>query len=646
MSTDQSLERRTILKTAAAASLAGPFAGLVAAGPASAKPTTPTVALFPVPDERDGVIRLHVPEGFRYRSFHDTTSPVVLTDGTTLPGRHDGMGAFPGPDGTVLLVRNHEVNNPVPAAFGPGTPYDSRAGGGTTTIRVTPRGEVIRSFTSLNGTMMNCSGGEMPRGSRVTCEETINGPDVGPDFTGTSNVPLTKPHGFVFEVPASAFPGEGQSSRQPIRSAGRFAHEAVSYDPESGYLYLTEDDFGFASGFYRYQPPTDPMVVGRLEDGGTLEMLKIVGVDNAHLEAAQVQGATYQTEWVPIADPAPDFPYTPGETAPTTNNTAITHVARQGWARGAAYFSRLEGRVSRAGVVYFTSTQGGGAAETGNENPAGYGRGSGRVGLRNGVRHAPLRLPVLWPAGARPAGQHHHVAPRHARRLRGQHRQQLHPRPVRGGQALQHRPEPDQRRVRRIDLQPGRTDALREHPSQSRTHLRHLGTLARDRGLSSSARPVPVEGHHLLERRSVLPVDRPHPDGAGGRVPDRVDRLVVGQVRNLRHTLSSEHSRQRGTQRRTQRLAALGRAAATAVVERRVRLDRGVVEQRAEVLVEVAVVGHVHPRRARADPRVVVEDAGDVAGRAAEAAGHHVVRHGVIAVLPPVSKRAIACWWA
>ena len=202
----------------------------------------------------------------------------------------------------------------------------------------------------------------MPWGSWVTCEETVNGPDVGPDFTGASNVPLTKPHGFVFEVPASAFPGEGQSSRQPIRSAGRFAHEAVSYDPHSGYLYLTEDDFGFASGFYRYKPPSDPMVVGRLEDGGTLEMLKVVGVHNAHLEGAQEQGATYRTEWVPIEDPDPDFPYTPGETAPTTNNAAITHVARQGWAQGAAYFSRLEGQVARDGVVYFTSTQGGGPA--------------------------------------------------------------------------------------------------------------------------------------------------------------------------------------------------------------------------------------------------------------------------------------------
>ncbi|PKH37537.1 hypothetical protein SAMN05192575_101528 [Nocardioides alpinus] len=378
MPADHPVERRAVLRTAAAASLAGPFAGLVA-DPAAAGTKPRTVPLFPTPDERDGVVRLHVPEGFRYRSFHDTTSTVVLTDGTVLPGRHDGMGAFPGPDGTVVLVRNHEVNGPV-GAFGKGTPYDTAAGGGTTTIQVTRTGEVVRSFTSLNGTMMNCSGGEMPWGAWVTCEETVNGPDVGPDFTGAPNTLLTQPHGYVFEVPANVFPGEGQGSRQPIRSAGRFAHEAVSYDPESGYLYLTEDDFGFASGFYRYKPPSDPMVVGHLEDGGTLEMLRIVGMPNAHLEAAQVQGATYLTDWVPIEDADPEFPYTPGEIAPTTNDTAISYVARQGWAQGAAYFSRLEGQVARAGVVYFTSTQGGGPPEAGNTTaPSGFGNGFGQV---------------------------------------------------------------------------------------------------------------------------------------------------------------------------------------------------------------------------------------------------------------------------
>jgi uncharacterized protein len=371
-----SVDRRTVLKTAAAASVAGPFAGLVA-GPALAKQPPKPVALSPVKDLRDGVERLHLPEGFSYRSFHDTQTPVTLDDGTTLPGRHDGMGAFAGPAGTVFLIRNHEVNNPRPA-FGPGAPYDAMAGGGTTTIQVTKHGEVIRAFTSLNGTMMNCSGGQMPWGAWVTCEETVNGPDVGPDFTGTSNVPLTKPHGFVFEVPV-----DGQSNRQPITHAGRFAHEAVSFDPKHGHLYLTEDNFGFPSGFYRYAPPSNPMATGRLEDGGTLQMLVVKGQPNAHLEAQQDAGTTYDVEWVDIADPAPTFPYTTGETAPTRNDEALVYVGKQGRAQGAAYFSRLEGQIYDSGVVYFTATQGGGPAEAWTEGdvtvPGGFGNGSGQV---------------------------------------------------------------------------------------------------------------------------------------------------------------------------------------------------------------------------------------------------------------------------
>ncbi len=373
-----SVERRTVLKTAAAASVAGPFAGLVAA-PAHGKQPPQAVNLVPVPDQRDGAVRLHVPQGFSYRSFHDTEFTVVLEDGTTLPGRHDGMGAFAGPQGTVILVRNHEVNNPVPA-FGPGAPYDPMAGGGTTTVQVTRYGEVVRGFTSLNGTMMNCSGGQMPWGAWVTCEETVNGPDVGPDFTGASNVLLTQRHGFVFEVPVSNQPGSGQSSREPLTHAGRFAHEAVSFDPKDGFLYLTEDNFGFPSGFYRYRPPHHPMKVGRLEDGGQLQMLRVKGMPNIHLEATQVAGTTYKVDWVDIDDPAPSFPYTPGQPAPTTNDEALNHVGGQGRAQGAAYFSRLEGQVYDRGVVYFTSTQGGGAAETSLGPIAdGFGNGSGQV---------------------------------------------------------------------------------------------------------------------------------------------------------------------------------------------------------------------------------------------------------------------------
>ena len=142
-----SVERRTLLKsTAAGAAVGGPFAGIVALSAESAQAAAPPNprALVPIPDERDGEVRLHLPEGFKYRSFHDTEAPIILTDGTALPGRHDGMGAFDGPRRSVILVRNHELNNPPPPRrpapalthFGPGTPYDEAAGGGTTTIQV------------------------------------------------------------------------------------------------------------------------------------------------------------------------------------------------------------------------------------------------------------------------------------------------------------------------------------------------------------------------------------------------------------------------------------------------------------------------------------------------------------------------------
>jgi uncharacterized protein len=373
------LGRRSVLRGAAAAVLGGPFLGFVnrspAAAAAAAAAAAPRNALGPIADLRDGIVRLWLPDGFQYRSFHDTESPVVLDDGTRLPGRHDGMGAFRGPDGNYLLVRNHELNNPG-AAFGDAAQaYDPMAQGGTTTIEVTPYGEVVRAHTSLNGTQMNCSGGRMPWGSWISCEETVNGPDVGPDFTGVSNVPLTQRHGFIFEVPAG-----GSSDRVPITAAGRFAHESVAFSPSEGALYLTEDNFGWPSGFYRYQPRRNPLHCGRLDDGGRLQMLAVRGQANVDLAVSQPARATYRVEWVDIDDPALTFPYTPGQTAPTTNDQALTYVSRQGWAQGAAYFSRLEGSAYDNGVVYFCSTQGGGPAETALGPIAnGYGNGSGQI---------------------------------------------------------------------------------------------------------------------------------------------------------------------------------------------------------------------------------------------------------------------------
>ena len=95
---------------------------------------------------------------------------------------------------------------------------------------------------SLAGTQMNCSGGMMPWGSWVTCEETVNGYDVGDDFNRNSinnppgepampagsdpfeyiqNARLQKIHGFIFEVPARrGGPRQPHQERRAVRPRG------------------------------------------------------------------------------------------------------------------------------------------------------------------------------------------------------------------------------------------------------------------------------------------------------------------------------------------------------------------------------------------------------------------------------------------
>jgi secreted PhoX family phosphatase len=373
-------DRREFLKragysVAGLTALSGPLQGIFARG-ALAVGSTGVAAnnggygpLVPVPDETDGVVRLHLPEGFEYRSITPTGTP--MDDGVLTPGRHDGMAAFNAGPSRYRLVRNHEVNGPVGAFGSPAKAYDPAAGGGTTTLEVNRHATKVDSWVSCNGTQMNCAGGATPWGTWLTCEETVNGPDVGNDFTGGNNALLTQKHGYVFEVQTSWDAGE-HTKPVPIRSAGRFAHEAVDIDPATGFLYLTEDNFDFPSGFYRYRAPQNPMTAKRLTDGGTLEMLKIAGRPNAVLDKGQTPGVTYDVEWVVIPNPDPTF--APG----TTNNQAIVAVGDQGRAQGAATFSRLEGIFYDDGKVYLVSTQGG-DTPAGEPPPAGYGDGFGQL---------------------------------------------------------------------------------------------------------------------------------------------------------------------------------------------------------------------------------------------------------------------------
>ena len=282
--------------------------------------------LQPVNDATTGLPLLHLPAGFRYLSFGWTGDP--LADGLATPGAHDGMAAFAGASGRTRLVRNHERRSG--AAFAEHPLYDTKGGGGTTTIEFdSEAGMVVDSWASLAGTAVNCAGGPTPWGSWLSCEETVLGPGRGNEYQ--------EPHGYIFEVPA-----DGVATAEPYRAMGRFVHEAVSIDPETGIVYETEDQR--AAGFYRFLPAK----TGKLWAGGRLEMLAVPDRPRADMRTGQGTGLWQRVEWIPIenADPA---------------EIEADSVFAQGVSEGGATFARLEGTWYGAGRIYIVSTNGGDA---------------------------------------------------------------------------------------------------------------------------------------------------------------------------------------------------------------------------------------------------------------------------------------------
>jgi len=388
------IDRRTFLRNTAAAIVgtvgvaAGPFGGLVAraatTGPKFAAENGGYGPLGPVTDLRDGVTRLLLPDGFQYRSFG--VRNTSLTEETTLtPGRHDGMAAFSWRNGKIRLIRNHEQTQPVPVgAFGDTTnAYDAQAPGGTTTLEISPQADEVKSWVSLNGTTFNCAGGASPWGSWITCEETPNGVDQQRSFLIGPGAPddLTylQKHGYLYEVPVSRGPGELETA-EPIRSAGRFAHEAAAVDPATGTVYMSEDDFAYASGFFRYVPPNNPQKDKRIADGGRLQVLGVIpdgGTSPVTIDLSvnQVPGTSYQVGWIPIEDPDPTF--APG----LSNDQAARVVFQEGESKGAAQFSRLEGMEYFNRKIFFVSTEGGGpfVSDPPPNSSAGFGGGYGQV---------------------------------------------------------------------------------------------------------------------------------------------------------------------------------------------------------------------------------------------------------------------------
>lgn len=298
----------------------------------------------PLVEDPDKVMDL--PEGFGYKIVG--RSGERMTDGFYLPGLPDGMGTFEGPDGSTIILRNHEVfpeylpeNGPFGATnelqrrLSRGLIYDlgregsPALGAVTTIVYETRKQELISQFLSLAGTLTNCSGGVTPWNSWISCEEIF----LNPSFK------WAKKHGYAFEVPVSV--DQKAVKPAPLVAMGRFVHESVAVDPRTNIVYQTEDQLDGL--IYRFLPDRP----GRLEEGGRLQCLGIDSeprTDTRNWDEQKVKaGGILPVKWIDLED-----------VDPKKDNLRI-----QGFEKGAALFASGEGMDYFAGAIYFDCTNGG-----------------------------------------------------------------------------------------------------------------------------------------------------------------------------------------------------------------------------------------------------------------------------------------------
>ena len=146
-------------------------------------------------------------------------------------------------------------------------------------------------------------------------------------------------HGYVFDVSADE---ESLVDPIPIKSMGKFEHEAAAVHKATGIVYMTEDRHH--SLFYRYIPHTP----GKLHEGGRLQALAIdqqpsFMTHNWSREPQLVSGESLATQWINLSRVDSD-----------ENDLRL-----RGATKGAATFARGEGLCAADDEFVFTCTIGG-----------------------------------------------------------------------------------------------------------------------------------------------------------------------------------------------------------------------------------------------------------------------------------------------
>ena len=273
--------RRSILRTGLSALALGPSL-ITMTRPLNAWANVTNIGPLEAPDKND----IRLPKGFSSKILAGSGARVPTTSGLSRYFWHlspDGGATFAAPDGGWVYVSNSETR--------------STFGGGAGAIRFDATGNVVDAYRILGGTNTNCAGGPTPWGTWLSCEEIDRGR--------------------VYECDPF---GKKDAIRR--NALGYFKHEAAAVDPESGIIYLTEDESN--GRLYRF-------IINNYVKG------EVPNLNDGLLQVAEVTKSGV-VEWIAVPRPRPAW-YQRRTRRQVSSSTAFNGGEGCWYADGQVYFT-------------------------------------------------------------------------------------------------------------------------------------------------------------------------------------------------------------------------------------------------------------------------------------------------------------------